>query len=332
MKLIYICFLLVVLVALPTTVNATGLEKLDVEASIIGDYSVSYSLKMVFDEPLIKLNYPLSFRIKNLTSINNFGDASCRAITIGRVDSIDCDFVGMTQNKKSLTLEFTTSEEISLIEEKRKYSSTYFSRLPVNKTSFLVRLPERGTLSEQPTNNSYYPSDASVRTDGKYIMVYWEKENIKPGDTLTYSISCLMTGGEFSIFYNTFALLLIIVVIIIGFILLFFRRHTTTKSKELLVSVLDKDEKTVYDILVVHQGAVSQKVIVRESNFSKAKVSRVLRRLKSRNIIGIEPISGRENKIILTHLPGKKTEAQPNTQAEQGENKQGSGQENTDTQ
>ena len=38
---------------------------------------------------------------------------------------------------------------------------------------------------------------------------------------------------------------------------------------------------------------------MRETDFSKAKVSRLVKNLKERGVVDIEPVSGRENRIIL---------------------------------
>lgn len=298
----FLIILIITLLLLPISVGAAGFERFDTEASITGDNIVNYKITMKFDEPLIRLNYPFNLKIKNLTISNNFGETNCKVVERGKFSDAECEFSGMTEAKKTVVLGFYTDSDVIPLEEKRRYGANYFAQLPINKTSFLLRLPDRGALSEQPTNTSYYPEDGSVRTDGRYILVYWEKENIKSGDTLTFSASYTITGGEFSIFYNTIALLIIILVIVIGGAgWLVFRHKGLTKkdAKELIVSVLDKDEKAVYDILVNHSGSVGQKVIVRESNFSKAKVSRVVKRLVKRNIVITEPISGRENRIIL---------------------------------
>ncbi len=318
-----ICFFIFVVAVLmyPVIVAGTGFDRFDIEASILDDSATQYRIEMKFDEPLIKLNHPFNFKLKNLTISNDFGDAKCNILLRGKVDDLSCEFSGMSADRRTLTLNFYTAGDTTPTDEKRRYSSNFFIRLPINKTSFLVRLPDRGALSEQPTNNSYYPQNGLVKTDGRYIMVYWQQEGIKSGDTLTYSVSYTVTGGEFSVFYNTIILLVIILAIVGGGIIWFIFKHRTLtkKSSEVLISVLDKDEKTVYDILIAHGGSIGQKVVVRESNFSKAKVSRVVRRLKSRNIVDIIPISGRENKIALKDQQKKTEEQKPQQNPETSE-------------
>ena len=55
----------------------------------------------------------------------------------------------------------------------------------------------------------------------------------------------------------------------------------------------------IIDILNKYSGKIGQKVIVRESDFSKAKVSRLVKSLKGRGVLDTEAISGRENRIML---------------------------------
>ena len=69
-----------------------------------------------------------------------------------------------------------------------------------------------------------------------------------------------------------------------------------------VTSVLREDERKIVGILESHEGKVIQKVIVRETDFSKAKVSRLVKNLKERGIIDVEPI-GRTTKITLKIRP-----------------------------
>ncbi len=63
--------------------------------------------------------------------------------------------------------------------------------------------------------------------------------------------------------------------------------------------MLNADEKRVMSILAARGGKVLQKHVVRESGFSKAKVSRLLKAMGWRGIVKLEPVSGRENWVLL---------------------------------
>ena len=90
----------------------------------------------------------------------------------------------------------------------------------------------------------------------------------------------------------------VVIVVMVG-IAVYMRRPKDAKPADVIESVLNKDENAIVSILKRHDGKAGQKVIVRESDFSKAKVSRLVSNLKERGVVDTEPISGRENKVIL---------------------------------
>jgi uncharacterized membrane protein len=90
----------------------------------------------------------------------------------------------------------------------------------------------------------------------------------------------------------------IIAIIIIVAVLVYMKKIRGNKVA-VVKSVMNKDEKKVIDVLNDHGCKAGQKVIVRETDFSKAKVSRIVKNLKERGVVDTEPISGRENRIIL---------------------------------
>ncbi len=63
--------------------------------------------------------------------------------------------------------------------------------------------------------------------------------------------------------------------------------------------MLNADERKVLSILAARGGKVLQKHVVRESGFSKAKVSRLLKAMGWRGLVKLEPVSGRENRVLL---------------------------------
>ena len=55
-------------------------------------------------------------------------------------------------------------------------------------------------------------------------------------------------------------------------------------------------EKLVFEAVTKHEPGVKQKVVVKDSGYSKAKVSKVLKNLQERGLLRLERI-GRTNKI-----------------------------------
>ena len=60
--------------------------------------------------------------------------------------------------------------------------------------------------------------------------------------------------------------------------------------------MLKEDEKKIFESVVKHDPGVNQKIVVKESGYSKAKVSKVLKNLQERGLLKLERI-GRSNKV-----------------------------------
>ena len=275
---------------------ALSLDKYSVETSLGSDLRAKTVLTMQFESPTAHIDYPLSFRAFNLKSENNFGQSDCRIQPRGDVSDISCDFAGMTERKSTVILTFESAEGISSKEDKFQYSVNYYVVFPTKETITTVKLPERSALSGD-ASKAFSPENATITTDGKNIILQWRSANLDIGNNLRFSISYSATQFE-----DTMGILIIVVIAII--ILAFFAtlihsKKIKAKSGETVVSVLNTDEKIIFDIIKKYEGKVGQKILVRESNFSKAKVSRLIKEMKGRGMVDIEPISGRENRIIM---------------------------------
>ena len=79
---------------------------------------------------------------------------------------------------------------------------------------------------------------------------------------------------------------------------LFYQFYYKDKGIKLIFPVLKKDEKLIFNSIMKHGNGVNQKVIVRDSGYSKAKVSKVLKSLSERGLVRLERI-GRSNKVYM---------------------------------
>lgn len=278
-------------------VLAAGLEYYGVEATINEDLSVKNTIVLKFDKPVSHFDYQINGKIYNFSASPVFDSANCRIIDMKDAVGISCDFKGMTKEKNTLKLVFYTLGNIREIDDKYQFVANYGIDFPIKEAFILVRLPRNGVLAENVANKSYFPSDGKFLTDGKHIMVYWDRENLESGENLRFSVFYdLPFFGNFMYYINNVFLLAgIVIVAVVVFI--YFRKEKT--AEEVVKSVLNKDEKKIVDILNSYGGHAGQKVLVRETDFSKAKVSRLVKALAERNVVEIEPISGRENKISL---------------------------------
>lgn len=301
MKLYGVLMLVSVLLALSAfsaPVAATGLEYYGIEDIIQDDMSIKNTITLKFTSPIAHLEYQLGMKVENLSVSNNFDSATCH-LEGGKKSVVICDFVGMTEEMNQLKLSFITRDGISKAEGKYKFNVNYGVSLPIDRLFVIVKLPENSILAEEPVNESFFPSSGKTLSDGKRIGVYWESTNLTTGSDLRYSV---VYSPPALISSSLIIALTVMVLAVMGGIGFYVRKGSGSAPAPIVtpaVSVLNQDEKKVVDILKSNEGDAGQKHIVREGDFSKAKVSRLVKSLKERGVVDVEPISGRENRIIL---------------------------------
>lgn len=303
---------------LSISAKGLGLDYYGIESTINDDMTVKTVLTMRFPDPLDNYEFNLPYKAFNLTATANFDSAQCTLSDEGTGSRIACRFINMTENKNILTLTFYTRGSITTFQNRYNFSSEYGISTAIKSAFVLIKIPQNSVLSEELANESYSPKDGAILSDGKRIMVYWERENVTASDSMQFSVSYLISsiGPSNNILVVSVAGIVIISMIAVA---VYVRRggYDAESTAELVTSVLNKDEKKIVDILSRHGGKAGQKVLVRESDFSKAKVSRLVKNLKDRGVVDIEPISGRENRIILKFdkkpEPEQKAESKPQT-------------------
>jgi uncharacterized membrane protein len=280
---------------------ATSLEYYGIEDIIDDDMNIRSTITLKFASPISHLEYQLGMKVRNLSASSNFDSADCSIEDVGEKSVVVCDFVGMTKERNLLKLSFVTREGIRSVGDGYKFTVNYGVSLPIERLFVIIKLPENGILAETPVNASFFPHDGRTLSDGKRIGVYWESNNLTTGDDLQYSVTYSMPT---IVSVSLIVALTAVVIIAMAGIGFYVRKGSASQPAASVVvtpavSVLNQDEKRVVDILKMSEGKAGQKHIVREGDFSKAKVSRLVKSLKERGVVDVEPISGRENRIIL---------------------------------
>jgi len=88
-------------------------------------------------------------------------------------------------------------------------------------------------------------------------------------------------------------------------VLYYFRRRAGRGTGvKRVFSVLKGDERRVIDVILLKGDKCKQRDIVRATDYSKAKVSRIMTELEARGILSRERI-GRTNRVVLSESMGK---------------------------
>ncbi len=201
-----------------------------------------------------------------------------------------------TQNlaNYSINLKFDAFGLTSKSAKAHLFRYDYGIKEPTASFTVGLILPE-GTGLVEPTEEfkPYFPKDAEIGSKfGRRVTLKWKVDSPELGKTYTVTATFEELGGFFNYNYLYFVLLAIVILLVY-----FWWSRRTTKAKTVL-SVLKDAEKKAVEIIIEKGDNCKQRDIVRGTNFSKAKVSRIVADLAERGIIK-KKVMGRTNKIIL---------------------------------
>lgn len=312
-RIVAIVSILVVLMALtPTRSAAVAIQFYEITTEILDTGQTKNQVKIAFDvaSPL-KIDYPIIGDVTDFNWAANF-NTSCALAKQGIASVITCDLENVTRTTRSLSFNYTVNGFVKQLEKNKWiYRFDYQSSVPVTTLSVTIKLPEgKGLINREDAQTAtgllpYAPADGDTRTDGRRILIDWARNNFTAGDLL--SISAVYENIQDLAFSNLLPLFtaLIVILVIISTYLYLKKNKIIVKTEENLDSVLlilTTDERKVIDSLLAENGEKMQRKIVYETNFSKAKVSRLISNLKNRGIIGVEE-RGRTNRIFLLKKP-----------------------------
>lgn len=256
------------------------------DVSIKDDYTIDFITVTI--EPETR-----EIKISTLSDIINFSyssnfPATCVVSAQEFSRNIICDTSKASENNRTIKMTFV-SKDIEKQDRLFLFKHSLSASEKINTFFFRVFLPEGAALTG---NESYMPSYGGTASDGRRIFVYWQKDNIAAGELFSSQIvfeSFIRTEN------NIMIVVIIAIVIVIVLIVFGLRKKISIK---MVLPILRPDEKIVMQLIMKHGDGVNQKVIVKESNFSKAKVSKILSALAERGVVRLERV-GRSNRIYV---------------------------------
>ncbi|MFH1445610.1 MAG: MarR family transcriptional regulator [Nanoarchaeota archaeon] len=304
LQIVLITGFIMVLFILPATASAADFEYFGISIKILNSRLIENEMALEFDNSVKHLDYSLGFDVENLKVIANFDDPECNIIDTEAGSDIICDFFNNAEDKRFIRLFFDTKDGIKKVNNQFIFSANYDLPASVNDVIIKVKLPENAALTD------VFPPNPRTATANKTITLLWSEEDLvdnKINFLVKYNIPIF--GEEFYILFIV-TVTLIVIIVMIAMVLYVKRSPKKPETKEepevdtvrVVTSVLREDEKRIVDILERHDGEVIQKVLVRETDFSKAKVSRLVKNLKERGIVDAEPL-GRTTKVTLKIRP-----------------------------
>ncbi|MBM3247056.1 hypothetical protein FJZ17_00755 [Candidatus Pacearchaeota archaeon] len=138
-----------------------------------------------------------------------------------------------------------------------------------------------------------YPLGYRVETDGQIISLVWQLNNVKASEPIAVVVNIrdLRKGYTW-----VWILLGIIILIVVAYIL--FKYQKKRKTKNLDKHLLDIERKMLEELRKADRQEMWQRNLQKNLGLSKAKTSRLIRNLESRELVEKIPF-GNTNKIVL---------------------------------
>ena len=246
---------------------------------------------------LIFVNNPsqnFSFNLESPLNIEIDSPATCRIVKKVLDTQVTCEMSAADRTDISVT--YSSDENVKKRDSYFLFADSFKMTEKTKTLNVLVKLPEATGLRE-PIENSYTPSDALIGSDGRRLVINWLKNDLDSDERFDVSVAFEKTGDIIS---SQLPMEYLIVIIIVSFsaFVLFYQFYYKNKGVKLIFPVLKKDEKIIFNSIMKHGNGVNQKIIVKDSGYSKAKVSKVLNSLRERGLIKLERI-GRSNKVYI---------------------------------
>ena len=301
-----LALILALLAILPATAFAQNVF-LAVETKLVSDGSAHTAMSITLDVPQERIVIPIFNKYRNLKWEANFPDFDFSEVAKPYGADVVCDASGVGRSG-TFKVEFDTNDFIS--KSDGKFALNQQTVYPLNATVFQMRviLPDGfGLVKDNP---SFLPTDGSSSSDGRNIFIFWSRTNVNAGDVFTSQATYESLGLPVDLLGVGSGLALLVAMFAFAYM-----RRTKLKP-QMIFSVLRSDEKLVLEKVMGNKDGVHQKVLVRESGYSKAKVSKVLKILADRGIVKLERV-GRSNKVFLRkNMQTKAQKASGNSQEE----------------
>ncbi|MFH1774748.1 MAG: helix-turn-helix domain-containing protein [Methanobacteriota archaeon] len=293
---------IILCILLPQTVGAVTYTFADY--SIIAEIDdrdnlheeVSFAIENLGDSPISWVEYSLISAPKNLEVFDEEG-ALQYSIENERDVLIKLREPLKKGESEMISLKFSISGVVTRLDENKILTFCYVPEVNISNLALTVRLPPGSTLASEVRRtgesiSAVYPSPSRIYSDGERIVVEWVVQELPAQES--FRIFLMYTAVEKNAGY--------VLGVLSGVLLggagtfYYFRRKGT--GKKIAKMVLGEDERKIYDMLLSSNGEILQDDIARHTDFSRAKISKLVRNLEEKGIIKKEPYR-KTNRLLL---------------------------------
>ncbi|MBW6461483.1 MAG: winged helix-turn-helix transcriptional regulator [DPANN group archaeon] len=295
---ICVSFLLLLLISVP--VSASQIRNHDIVIAI-DDFGVAKTSVIVDYESLTtdEIYYFVFAQIDSFGARDDYGMLLCNTNRYSYGTQITCKPNIVETVNYTVYLDFNMVGLQSVSADGFFFSYDYGMKIPTNNFSISFVLPTGTAMVKQNSGIApYFPEGAVIGStdDGRHITVTWSVDEPELGSDYSYKVFYEKVVEIYANrwFYPVVAFLSILLVLL-SFMLFKFKKARKIKT---VLSVLHDSERKVIEILMANEGKCDQRQLVKETGFSKAKMSRMMLDLEERGLI-TKTRRGRTNIIEL---------------------------------
>jgi len=191
---------------------------------------------------------------------------------------------------------FRTEGMISTGENKTLFRLDIPILRDTKNVNIIVKLPELMAVVDDKIL-PISPSGSDVGSDGRRIVMKWEFFEEFSGDIIPLKIYYeSLNPTNFFQLINFEWIIFFLIIIAVGIFLIYSK---ISKRSAIVFSVLNEPERIIVNLIQNNDKKnIDQRMLVKSSGFSKAKVSRIVQSLEARGVVSVVR-SGRKNKLTL---------------------------------
>ena len=263
-----------------------------------------------FGEIQENINFSLMPRISNLEVFLDDNKINCEIIEKVGVSDISCFFDKPAFGKHFLKIDFDSSYPVFSLDKRLMFKSSYDPVIETKNFIFVLKLPLGHIIPQEPGKEKSFfvsPEPDNLYSDGQRILLNWQKKQLD--EKFEVSVISEQLDEPFNLSMIILIFILIIAILLVFF---YFKKKIKTKQKKVKVSkkkkkskteilegyLVESEKKVIDELRNADKKELWQKQLQLKTEFSKAKLSRVIRNLEARNIIQKTPY-GNTNKIKL---------------------------------
>jgi len=227
-----------------------------------------------------------------------------RAVSVSTDYMLDNDL--LKARGKNIEISYITNENLEKVKSNYYFIDKLEFGFDIQKLEIKLILDEGFVVDKE----DIFPKPTLIGTDGRTISISWEFEDFKKEDNIPIFVVLTDIGQDFDI-YLVLAVFLIVLVLLISYFY-FVRRKSVGKGAivkkrrasklkerdEIEAHLLESEKAVINELKKADKNELWQKQLQLKTGFSKAKLSRVVRNLESRNLIRKIPL-GNTNKVKL---------------------------------